>query len=321
MPAAFTTRSGASPPSTSTTYSARRFTLPGSETSAGTACPPTSAAASRNAASPRATIATQAPASQKRAAIARPIPREAPVTSAVCPASTPFSAAEPMRRRQPQELLARAKILQEDAPHRTRDRLRVLLLHAPHHHAEVVRLDHHAHALRLEDVPDRLRDLVRHPLLHLEPPGEHLHDPGELRESHDPPVRNVRDVHLPEERQQVVLAERVHLDVPDHHHVLVVLFEDPLADDLLDREVVAPRQPLENLLHPLGRPAQPLPIRILAQPPHDLRNQVPERYVAQIDRTHPTLRSTRTQAHARSSTIAITPETLRSPLCAGPCAS
>ena len=44
----------------------------------------------------------------------------------------------------------------------------MLLLHAPHHHAEVAGFDHHSHALRLDCLLNGLRDLRGQPLLNLE---------------------------------------------------------------------------------------------------------------------------------------------------------
>jgi hypothetical protein len=43
------------------------------------------------------------------------------------------------------------------------------------------------------------------------------------------PFGDVGDVHLAEEREQMVLAQRVHLDVLDEHHVVVALLEERVA--------------------------------------------------------------------------------------------
>ena len=67
--------------------------------------------------------------------------------------------------------------------------------------------------LRLEHLLDRLGDLHGEALLHLEPAREHLDEPRDLREPDDAAVRDVGDVDAPEERQQVVLAEAVEVDV------------------------------------------------------------------------------------------------------------
>src|SRR5690606_19065691 len=110
----------------------------------GTPC--STAAASRTRDAVRATSTTRAPARARRSATPSPIPLVAPVTTAIRPLS---SGDDAMDRDQPQELLARPQILQEHTLHRARDRLRVLLLHTPHHHAQVIRLADHTHALRL----------------------------------------------------------------------------------------------------------------------------------------------------------------------------
>ena len=77
-------------------------------------------------------------------------------------------------------------------------------------------------------------DLLGEPLLHLQAAREHLDDARQLGQPDDAAVRDVRDVRLAEERQHVVLAQRVELDVAHHHHVLVLLLEQRVADDLLD---------------------------------------------------------------------------------------
>src|SRR5690606_13149672 len=281
-PAALTSASTARPSSTSSSWPTRRCTAPGSETSAGIAWPPTSSAAARSAASPRATITTAAPAARARRAVSRPIPREAPVTRTVRPWSAPPSTDDAIGHREPQELLARLQVLQEDARRGAGDRLRVLLLHAAHHHAQVVRLDDDAHALGPQRVPHRLRDLVRHPLLHLEPPREDLDDARQLRQADDLAVRDVGDVDLAEERKHVVLAQRVHFDVLHEHHVVVILVEDRVADHLVHGEPVAACQPRQALLHALRRTRQALALRILAEPPQDLADQVLESDILEL---------------------------------------
>src|SRR5690606_3801698 len=195
--------SGTPPSSRSMTAAASRATSSASPTSARSGTPPTSAATASSAASPRATRNSFAPAAAKRFATSRPMPREAPVTSATRPASTPDASEDDrsMIHRQAQELLPRLQVLQEHPAYRARDGLRVLLLHASHHHAQVVRLADHPHTLRLQHIPHRLRDLLRHPFLDLQPAREHLHDARQLRQTHDLPVRDVRHVHLAEERQ------------------------------------------------------------------------------------------------------------------------
>ncbi len=61
-----------------------------------------------------------------------------------------------------------------------------------------------------------------------------------------------------EERQHVVFAHRVQLDVAHHHHVLVALLEERIADDLARALLVAPREPGQRLRHAARRLEQPL---------------------------------------------------------------
>src|SRR5271168_5089663 len=72
------------------------------------------------------------------------------------------------------EKLASGALLTEDAAHRRGHSGGILLLHAAHHHAQVARLDHHADALRGDRRLDRIRDLLRQPLLHLEAAGKNV---------------------------------------------------------------------------------------------------------------------------------------------------
>jgi hypothetical protein len=81
-------------------------------------------------------------------------------------------------------------------------------------------------------------------------------------------------VHAPEEREQVVLAEAVELDVFDEHHLGAVLVEDSLADDLLDRGAVAGGELLQAPRHAVGRARQPLTGRIFSQLKQELMHEV-----------------------------------------------
>jgi hypothetical protein len=124
--------------------------------------------------------------------------------------------------------------------------------------------EHHADAGGLQHLHHRVGDLVGEPLLHLEPPGKDVHDPRHLRQTQNLAVGDVGHVGPPEERQQVVLAQGVDLDVPHHNHALVSLLEHGVAHDLFHRHPVALGQKAERLLHPLGGLQQPLAPGIFA---------------------------------------------------------
>src|SRR6478609_6827393 len=107
------------------------------------------------------------------------------------------------------------------------DRARARLAHPPHGHAQVLGLDHHDHAARLQQADQGVRDLGGEPLLHLRSLGVDVDEPGELGEPGDLAVlaRDVADVRHPGERHEVVLAHRPELDVADQHHLVVAEVE------------------------------------------------------------------------------------------------
>src|SRR5207344_1820300 len=81
---------------------------------------------------------------------------------------------------QRKKLIARREVVAEHAEHRRSEHGGVLLLNAAHHHAQVARLDHHAHALGVDRLHDDLRDLVGETLLELEAPRVDVHQSREL---------------------------------------------------------------------------------------------------------------------------------------------
>jgi hypothetical protein len=75
---------------------------------------------------------------------------------------------------------------------------------------------------RLQEV----RDLLRQALLDLQAAGIRLDHARDLGQADDPSARDIRDRRRAEERQEVVLAQRVERDVLDDHHLAVVDIED-----------------------------------------------------------------------------------------------
>src|SRR3954453_1561610 len=79
-----------------------------------------------------------------------------------------------------QELVPSLLAVAERPQHRARHRAGMLLLHTAHHHAEMSGLADHAHAQRIEDLLNRLRQVLRQPLLNLQAPREHVHQTRNL---------------------------------------------------------------------------------------------------------------------------------------------
>src|SRR3954469_21272150 len=93
-------------------------------------------------------------------------------------------------------------------------------------------LDDDTDAARLEYFLDGARYLLGETLLHLEAAGEDLDDAWQLGQPDDLAVRDVANVHLAEERQHVVLAHAVHLDIAHENHVGMILGEHSVTDDV-----------------------------------------------------------------------------------------
>src|SRR5258705_5493449 len=92
----------------------------------------------------------------------------------------------------------------------------------------------HGNAERIDLLADCLRNLICHPFLDLETPCKHIHKPRNLAESDHALAREVRDVTLAEKRQQVMLAQRVEVDVLDDHHFVIIDSEESVIENLIN---------------------------------------------------------------------------------------
>src|ERR671914_550554 len=124
------------------------------------------------------------------------------------------------------------RVIPEVAADRGRDGFRPRLSYAAPRHAQVLGLDHDDDAARLEGRHQRVGDLAGHPLLHLRPPGVDVHQPGELGQPGDMPLFVGRVPHMRHavERHQVMLTDRVDLDVLDQDHLVVIGVEHGVQD-------------------------------------------------------------------------------------------
>ena len=82
----------------------------------------------------------------------------------------------------------------------------------------------------------------------------------------------IGDVALAEERQQVVLAQAVEVDVLDDHHLAIIDREQRVVQHLVDVRRVPARQKLERLFDAFRRMGSPSRAGILAE----LREQLPD---------------------------------------------
>ena len=89
--------------------------------------------------------------------------------------------------------------------------------------------------------------------------------PRNLAQPDDASGRQVGDVNLSEEGQQVVFAHAEELNILDDHHLVVLDLEQRSIDDFLNVGGVAAGQKTQRLFGTLRRAAQTLAIGILAE--------------------------------------------------------
>jgi hypothetical protein len=78
------------------------------------------------------------------------------------------------------ELVRRLFRRPERAEDAARDHRGPTLLDATHRQTQVLRLDHHTDAIGVQSMLQEVGDLLRHALLDLQTPGEHLDDSWDL---------------------------------------------------------------------------------------------------------------------------------------------
>ena len=118
---------------------------------------------------------------------------------------------------------------------------------------------------------EQVGDLFGHPFLHLRAVRQGLHHAGQFAQAQHAAVRQVADVGVAHEREEVVLADAVEGDVADEHD-LVIFFGECLAEMHLRVSV----QPAEHLGihagHAGRRFQQALAIGIFAHRQQNLAN-------------------------------------------------
>ena len=139
------------------------------------------------------------------------------------------------------------------------------LLDAPDLHACMRGFDYDGDAERVQRPLDAVTDFDGQPLLDLEPSGVCLHDPGDFAEPGDLSVRDVSYVRLADERQHVMFAHGVKVNVLDKHHLLVFFIEYCGLYDFISILRVSLGKKLERLRHPFRCLQQALALRVLSK--------------------------------------------------------
>ena len=135
-------------------------------------------------------------------------------------------------------------------------------------------LHDHGHAQRLELLHQGGCDLGRHPLLNLQAAGINFNQPRQLGQPDYVMARQVGDMRLAHEGQQVMLAQRVKINVAADDNLLVVFLDEERAvDHFLGVLRIAASQVLVGLDDPGWCAQQPFTVGVFA----DVANQTTNR--------------------------------------------
>jgi len=119
-----------------------------------------------------------------------------------------------------EELRARAGIIPEPTEQSGGNGERVLLFNAPHHHAEMLSFDDDTDALSADELLKRRGNLLGHAFLDLQAASVNFHQARKFGKADDFLFRQIGNVAFAEEREHVMFAEAVKIDVFNNHHFI-----------------------------------------------------------------------------------------------------
>jgi len=128
----------------------------------------------------------------------------------------------------------------------------VLFLYPAHHHTHVLGFDDDGYSQRPQNLLYDIAYFDGQALLHLKAAGEDIYHARYLAQTYYVTVGNVGDMRLAEKGQDVVLAQRVHLDIFDQHHFAAAFGKHGGSQDGFGILSIALGQKLHGLCCPLG---------------------------------------------------------------------
>ena len=137
----------------------------------------------------------------------------------------------------------------------------------------MLRLDDHAYALGVDGSHEGGGDLLRQPLLHLEPTRVAVHQTGQLAHAVHLVPGDVPDVALAEEGEHVVLAHAVEFDVPHNDHMVALFLEDRAPQDRGGVLLVALHEIIVCLFHARRGLDEPFAVAVFADGGEDPSNR------------------------------------------------
>jgi hypothetical protein len=139
---------------------------------------------------------------------------------------------------------------------------RVLFLNASHHHAKVFRFYYHGHARGLQAIHERLGDLGCKILLNLQTPRENIDNARHLGKTNHLPVWKVSHMRATDEGKQMVLTQRIKLNVFDQDDLTRTGLENGPVDDLVEILPITLREKLQRAPRPIWGSLETLSINI-----------------------------------------------------------
>src|SRR5205085_4217583 len=123
---------------------------------------------------------------------------------------------------------------------------RVLFFHATHHHAEVFRINDDRYSVGTQCFHQGVRDLGCEILLDLKSARKNVHNARDFGQADYFSIGNVGDMSATDERQQMMFAHRVKLDVFHENDLARLRIENRAIDDVLDRLTVTLSEKFEG---------------------------------------------------------------------------
>lgn len=147
------------------------------------------------------------------------------------------------------ELITRGRVAAEAAEHGGCYHAGVLFFHTAHHHAEMLRFNHHTNAFRGNRIHQGGGNFVGKTFLDLEASGEVIDNPRQLTDAQYLAFGNIADMALSKEGKHVMFAQAVELYIFDNDHVIVFNSENGVVDDVFKFFAIA----LGQEVHGFGR--------------------------------------------------------------------
>ena len=154
--------------------------------------------------------------------------------------------------------------LEELATNGRSDHLAILLLDSSTGHAMMLSLDYDHRTASLEDGHDVGGDLRGHSLLDLQSAGIDLDQPGQLADANYILAGDVGDMDAPIEREHVMLAHGIELDLPEHNHLVASAICECGFEYILCTHLIAAVHLIERTPHSCGSVLQAFALRVFS---------------------------------------------------------